>query len=369
MRKVDFAEGAMLISCFVIFDVVCVLEKNGIVGEGAACNSVQKRRFTTSSRIQNRCPLVVTMFLKLYFEMSNQDSSVSSEIKVGANHTVWSDLTVLFKMRLSSLVIFSSVVAYFGASGVLDPIRLFFLVAGGALVTWASAALNHVLEVQTDLLMSRTQDRPVARGRISPASAVLMAGILALVGMTFLSLINPLAGLLGTLSFILYAFVYTPLKPVSQISVLVGAIPGALPTAIGAVAATGEINEFVVFIFLMQFFWQFPHFWGIAWVADEDYKKAGFKMLPGIDGAKDIWTGLLSFFFCLCLLVLGYFGYENGLLGNMGFGVFSLLNLYYGYTALQHTRIGTDATARTMMFASFFYLPIVLMVILFDQIW
>jgi heme o synthase len=280
-----------------------------------------------------------------------------------------SELAVLFKMRLSSLVIFSSVIAYAAGGGVWSWSNLLLLIAGGALVTWASGALNQVLERDTDALMTRTKLRPLVQGRISTSSAVLIAGLMSLVGMTMLALINPLAGLLGTLSFILYAFIYTPLKRVSQISVLVGALPGALPTAIGAVAASGEINSFVVFIFLMQFFWQFPHFWGIAWVADEDYKRAGFKMLPGHDGAKDLWTGVLSLFFCLALVALGIFGWNEGILGIYGCLGFTALNLYFAYTAMQHIRVGSDGTARTMMFASFFHLPLALILILIDQIW
>jgi heme o synthase len=287
-----------------------------------------------------------------------------------APSTSWmSDLAVLFKMRLSSLVIFSSVLAYFAAGGTWSYMTLILLVVGGALVTWASGALNQVLERDTDALMTRTKDRPVAQGRITTSSAVLMAGLMSLAGMTMLAMINPLSGLLGTLSFILYAFIYTPLKRVSQVSVVVGAIPGALPTAIGAVAASGELNEFVVFIFLMQFFWQFPHFWGIAWVADEDYKRAGFKMLPGLDGAKDSWTGWLSFFFCMALVALGIFAYQSDILGGIGCILFTLLNLYFSYTAVQHIRLEADTSARKMMFASFFHLPIALFIILADKIW
>jgi heme o synthase len=284
--------------------------------------------------------------------------------------TSWlSDLAVLFKMRLSSLVLFSSLIAYFAAGGAWSVATVLLLVVGGALVTWASGALNQVLERDTDILMTRTKDRPVAQGRITTSSAVLMAGLMSLAGMTMLALINPIAGLLGTLSFILYAFIYTPLKRVSQISVVVGAIPGALPTAIGAVAATGAVNEFVVFIFLMQFFWQFPHFWGIAWVADEDYKRAGFKMLPGLDGAKDSWTGWLSFFFCVALVALGFFAYQSDILGMSGLALFTLLNVYFAYTAVQHIKLGADTSARKMMFASFFHLPLALMIILADKIW
>jgi heme o synthase len=291
-----------------------------------------------------------------------RNESIQEMVTEQATSTSWmSDLAVLFKMRLSSLVIFSSVLAYFAAGGTWSYMTLILLVVGGALVTWASGALNQVLERDTDALMTRTKDRPVAQGRITTSSAVLMAGLMSLAGMTMLAMINPIAGLLGTLSFILYAFIYTPLKRVSQVSVVVGAIPGALPTAIGAVAASGELNEFVVFIFLMQFFWQFPHFWGIAWVADEDYKRAGFKMLPGLDGAKDSWTGWLSFFFCMALVALGIFAYQSDILGGTGCILFTLLNLYFSYTAVQHIRLEADASARKMIVFSFahstFYYP------------
>ncbi len=298
-----------------------------------------------------------------------------SELKQGGTKTIstavdrgWlGDLAVLLKLRLSSLVIFSSIMAYFAAGGPADWEVLTLLIVGGALVTWAAGALNQVIERDTDALMTRTKDRPLVQNRIAVSKAVLLAGLMSLVGMTMLALINPAAGLLGAMSFILYAFIYTPLKKVSQVSVIVGAIPGALPTAIGAVAATQVVNEFVVFIFLMQFFWQFPHFWGIAWVADEDYKRAGFKMLPGVDGQRDQWTGVLSLFFCLSLVALGLFGWRSGLLGTFGFVSFSAINLVFAYTALQLLRIQTDSSARKMMFASFFHLPLALIFILTDR--
>jgi heme o synthase len=300
--------------------------------------------------------------------MSEQNSSFSKvDVRTLPERTWLSDLALLFKMRLSSLVIFSSVIAYFAAGGGLDWYVLTLLTLGGALVTWASGALNQVIEKDTDALMTRTKERPLVQNRMTSSSAVLLAGLMSLVGMTMLAMINPAAGLLGAMSFILYAFIYTPLKRVSQISVIVGAVPGALPTAIGAVAAAGSVNEFVVFIFLMQFFWQFPHFWGIAWVADEDYKRAGFKMLPGIDGAKDKWTGVLSLFFCLALIALGLFAWNSGILSIFGFVAFSLINLYFAYSAYQHIMKGNDQSARSMMFASFFHLPLALIFILIDR--
>jgi heme o synthase len=285
-----------------------------------------------------------------------------------ARPSIVSDLALLFKFRLSTLVIFSSVIAYFAAGASLNFRELFLLVCGGALVTWASGALNQVLEKDNDGLMVRTKERPLVQERITISSAVLIAGLMSLFGMVMLTLINPLTGFLGTLSFILYAFVYTPMKQVSQVSVIIGAIPGALPTAIGAVAATNAINEFVVFIFLMQFFWQFPHFWGIAWVADEDYKRAGFKMLPGAQGQKDQWTGVLSLSFCLALVVLGLFAYQQDILGVIGCAFFTAINTYFAWTAMQHLMKGSDASARKMMFASFFHLPVALFIILIDQI-
>lgn len=298
-------------------------------------------------------------------------SSTSGSLAKTVNQqTLLNDLAMLFKFRLSTLVIFSSVVAYYAAGGNLaNIVDLFLLVVGGALVTWASGSLNQVLEKETDGLMTRTMERPLVTGRITSSSAVLMAGLMAMVGIVMLSLINPIAGFLGSLSFILYAFIYTPLKSVTQISVIIGAIPGALPTAIGAVAASNEINSFVVFIFLMQFFWQFPHFWGIAWVADEDYKKAGFKMLPGLNGKKDQTTGILSLIFCIFLVVLGVFGYQEGILGIVGFAIFTVFNLLFAATALMLIKDGSNDAARRMMFASFFHLPFTLVLILLDQIW
>ncbi|MBK6995856.1 MAG: protoheme IX farnesyltransferase [Lewinellaceae bacterium] len=183
---------------------------------------------------------------------------------------------------------------------------MLLLAVGGFLVTGAANALNQVLERDYDRLMPRTANRPVVTGRMSVSTAVLLAGLMALFGISMLSWFNPLTGFLGTLSLISYAFIYTPMKRSTPLAVVVGAVPGALPLIIGCVAYEGFISPTAWMLFGLQFLWQFPHFWAVAWLADEDYKKAGFYLLPSGNGEKDKTTGLLSFAFCLLLIGVQY---------------------------------------------------------------
>ena len=220
----------------------------------------------------------------------------------------------LIKFRLSALVTFSAVFGFIlGDSGVIFSWGKFFaLMIGGFLISGASGAANEIWERDIDKLMKRTENRPLPLNLISLREAYWFTSIIALIGIAILWIFtNPLTTLLGVLSMVLYVFVYTPLKRVGPIAVFVGAIPGAMPPLLGWTAATGAISHEALIIFGIQFIWQFPHFWAIAWVSDEDYKRAGFKLLPS-GGQKDLNTAIQIMIYTLFLLPLGllptYFG-------------------------------------------------------------
>ncbi len=281
----------------------------------------------------------------------------------------WMDYSMLFKFRLTLLVIFSAVVAYMiAAQSAINWIAIVVLSLGGFLITAAANTLNQVLERDYDKLMNRTANRPLAAGRMSVSEAVLTAGFLSLAGISLLALFNPWTALLGTISLISYAFVYTPMKRVSPIAVFIGAIPGALPTAIGVVAIEGTISSLAIALFAIQFFWQFPHFWAIAWVGHEDYSKAGFQLLPSKTGEKDKNVGLQSFIYALLLLVVSWSPYVLGVTGIVSAIILTILGLIYAFYAWKLYKLCTKEAALRLMFCSFFYLPIALLVLLADKI-
>lgn len=201
----------------------------------------------------------------------------AQQLSIWANLTqAMADFGLLVKFKLSIMVLFSALMAYaIAGAGQANWVGFTLLAIGGFLVTGASNALNEVLERDYDRLMPRTANRPVATGRMSVSNAVLLAGLMALFGVSILSLFNPLTGFLGMLSPMSYAFIYTPLKRSSPLAVAVGAVPGALPLVIGCTAWDGVLTNTALMLFTIQFLWQFPHYWSIAWLADEDYKRAG----------------------------------------------------------------------------------------------
>jgi heme o synthase len=279
------------------------------------------------------------------------------------------DFGVLVKFKLTLLVLFSAVMSYaIVSNGNFDWAMMLLLTVGGFLVTGAANALNQVLEREYDLLMPRTMDRPVATGRMSVSTAVLSAGMMALFGISFLSAFNPLSGFLGTLSLISYAFVYTPMKRSTPWAVLVGAVPGALPLIIGCVAFEGYISPMALLLFMLQFLWQFPHFWAVAWLADDDYKKAGFFLLPSANGEKNSTTGLYSFLACLAMMAMMAFAHAWGLIGLTAMIVLNLLNAYWALKCWKLYKTCSREAARAQMFMSFLHLPVSLIVLLLDKI-
>ena len=280
------------------------------------------------------------------------------------------DYKLLVKFRLSVLVVFSSIMAFLLVSSTtsLNWIAVIALIVGGMLVTGAANALNQVLERDYDKLMTRTANRPLPAGRMSVSEAVIAAGFMSMFGIIILSLFNPMTGLLGMVSLILYAFIYTPMKRVSPIAVVIGAIPGALPTMIGCVAFEGQMTLLAIVLFGIQFLWQFPHFYAIAWLSFEDYSKAGFHLLPSKRGVKDENAGRQSFYYTLLLLPLSIMPYLMGISGIASAVFVFMMGLVYAYYSWAFFKKCTREAARKVMFCSFFYLPFVLIALYIDKI-
>lgn len=279
------------------------------------------------------------------------------------------DYKLLTKVKLSSLVVFSACITFILGASVFNWQDLVILGLGGFFVTGAANALNQVLEKDYDKLMKRTENRPLATGRMEISEAVLVAGLLSVAGLLLLASFNPTTAVLGALSLVSYSFIYTPMKRVSPVAVWIGAIPGALPMAIGWVAAGNNLGPEALFLFSLQFFWQFPHFWAIAWVAYKDYSNAGFYLLPSkkIDG-RDKSTALQAVFYALCLLPMSFLPVYFNISGYIACMVMLIMGIFYLTYAIKLYLECTDKAARKLMFASFAYLPVVLIVLILDKI-
>ncbi len=271
------------------------------------------------------------------------------------------DLSALVKFRLSATVVLSSVLAYLVAlgGGGFSWYAILVLTAGGFLTTAAANILNEVLEKDYDREMERTRLRPLADGRLSSSNALLLAGFSSIAGITFLALFNPWTAFLGMVSLISYAFVYTPLKRVGPIAVLVGAIPGALPALIGCAAAEGSITGLGMTLFTIQFFWQLPHFYAIGYLGFADYRKAGFRLVPDLAGEADTRVlGRDSIVATLILLPLSFLPYLLGFTSLTAAAIVLLLGICFLYFAVGFYRAPSRRTALAMMFFSFAYLPV-----------
>ncbi|MEM8896015.1 MAG: heme o synthase [Bacteroidota bacterium] len=275
----------------------------------------------------------------------------------------------LMKFRLSFLVAFSSGFGYLlGHQGSIDWLVMGALSLGGLLISGASITLNQIAEREYDRLMSRTQNRPLPTGRLSVKQAYSFAFLTGLAGLLLLAATtNLLTVALSIVSIILYSFIYTPLKRVGPIAVFVGAIPGALPPLIGWVAATSTISIESLIIFGIQFIWQFPHFWAIAWVADEDYKKAGFKLLP-FGGEKDLRTAINIMIYTLFLLPLGLLPAYIGITGINSAFIVTLCGVLFLTQTFSLMRDYSRKSALKIMFGSFIYLPVVQISFLLDKL-
>jgi len=276
----------------------------------------------------------------------------------------------LVKFRLSALVTFSAAFGFIlGDKGAMFSWGPFLsLILGGFLISGASGAANEIWERDIDKLMKRTQNRPLPLNIISLKEAYWFTSLIALAGILILWIYtNPLTTLLGVLSMVLYVFVYTPLKKVGPIAVFVGAIPGAMPPLLGWTAATGVISHEALIIFGIQFIWQFPHFWAIAWVSDEDYKRAGFKLLPS-GGKKDLNTAIQIMVYTLFLLPLGLLPTYFGLTGINSGIVATVCGVLFLAQTFSLMKDCSRKSALKIMFGSFLYLPIVQIAYLLDKI-
>lgn len=279
------------------------------------------------------------------------------------------DYMMLIKMRLTTLVVFTAVCSFIVASGLsFTMIDIVFLTIGGFCVTAASNAMNQVLEKDFDSLMTRTQNRPLPAGRMSVSNAVMFAGLMCMLGVTALAAFNVLTSFFGMLAFILYSFVYTPLKRYSSAAVFMGAIAGAMPMMIGVVAFTGSITWLALALFAIQFAWQYPHFWAIGYMGFEDYTKAGFKFVPMKEGSIDKSIAVSSVIYASVLLLIGVFMMYFGMIGYVAGGVMSLLAIgYLKYSVDFYKRFDMPA-ARKLMFSSLLYIPLVMIILIIDKL-
>ena len=279
------------------------------------------------------------------------------------------DYMQLMKFTLSFTVVFSCVVCYQLAPNIAEinwKMTLLLFVAG-MLVTGSANAINQAEEKDTDAMMKRTASRPVASGRMSLGEAWTFATIAGVAGLVMLYvLFNPLSAIVAFISLALYSFVYTPLKKVNSIAVLVGAFPGALPCLIGWTAATNDLSTGGWILFGIQFLWQFPHFWAIAWVAHVDYSKAGFKLLPADKGPTK-FTAVQAILYSVLMIPVGLLPYFIGMSGIVSFIIVLLANLFIVWQCIRLYREMDVKAARRVMFSSYIYLPVVLLALLADK--
>lgn len=295
------------------------------------------------------------------------------EAPIKAKENLWvmakfKDYSQLLKPNLSFMVVFSSVIGYLLAPNTSfqwDKVLTLFI--GGILVTGGANTINQILEKEGDAKMKRTMYRPLPDGRMSATEAWAIAGIAGLAGALLLAVVfNPLAGILSFTSLMLYGFAYTPMKRVHPVAVLIGAIPGALPPLLGWVAATGSLGVGGWILFLIQFFWQFPHYWAIGWVGYDEYKKAGISMLPSQERSSR-FTALQCMFYSIILVPLAITPRVIGMAGNIGMWVSIACGIFYFIASVAFYIRNDYKSARRVMFASFIYLPVVLLALLFDK--
>ncbi|MFN3403569.1 MAG: heme o synthase [Cytophagaceae bacterium] len=288
----------------------------------------------------------------------------------------WSEISLkskayfkLLKFRLSFLVVFSSGMGYMlGVNHSIDWLHLIVFSLAGFFITGASNILNQVIEKDIDKLMDRTKNRPLPTSVLSVSEALIFAGILLVSAVyLFLTFINLNAALLSVLSFVLYAFAYTPLKTRHPIAVFVGGIPGALPPMIGWVAATNKFGLEPGILFAIQFFWQLPHYWAIAWVLDDDYKKAGIRLLPN-GGGKDVNTAFQIMIYTLFLVPLGFMPYLLGMTGIISAVIAVVCGVLFLAQTFYLMKKCSRKAALLIMFGSFLYLPIVQIAFVLDKV-
>jgi protoheme IX farnesyltransferase len=296
------------------------------------------------------------------------NSIVISEIKTSMN-TLLSDLKQLTKVGLSLSVVFSSVAGYLLAVDIINFTTLLLLALGGFFMVGASNAFNQIIEKDTDAIMQRTKDRPLPTNRMSVNFALTIAILLTILGISILYSINPKTALFGAISIFLYTCAYTPLKSVTPLAVFVGAIPGAIPFMLGWVAATDEFGIEAGMLFMIQFFWQFPHFWAIGWLQFEEYKKAGFNMLPMNTKDKGAVKQIIFYTFIMIIVSIvpvlrvsgSFYIYPTTAV------IIALLGIVMLYYALVLHKSEQNTDARKLMLSSVLYITVVQIIYVVDK--
>lgn len=285
---------------------------------------------------------------------------------------IFRDFKEITKAGLAISVLFSSIAGYllgFDENHPFSWTTLIMLIIGGYCMVGASNAFNQVIEKDLDALMDRTKNRPVPAGRMSPNVALFVASLLTIIGLILLYLINPKTAMFGAISIFLYTSAYTPLKTVTPLSVFVGAIPGAIPFMLGWVAATGNFGIEAGTLFMIQFFWQFPHFWAIGWFLYEDYEKAGFFMLP--TGQKDTKTAtqiILYTFWLIVASLLPCFGFTGQFfISPIAAVLVFILGLWMLIYAFKLYKQRTPKAARVLMLVSVSYITLLQIIYITDK--
>ncbi len=295
------------------------------------------------------------MQLKIQFLITN--SLTAQETLTRVRFKV-KDVSVLTKMRLASLVVFSAFLGYLLAAQSVVWMDVFFLVIGGFLVTGSSNGFNQIIEKDIDKLMDRTKNRPIPSGRMSVKEATWISIVYGISGIAMLWFgLNPLSGILGSLALFVYVFIYTPLKKHGPIAVLAGAFPGAVPPMLGYVAESGQFGLVAGVLFAVQFAWQFPHFWSIAWKVNDDYNKADYFLLP--TRFKDKTSSLVIVLSSILLIPVSLIPTYLGIGGNVAMAIVFLSGLAVLYFSIRLHLGHEEKMASRLMFSTFFYLPIV----------
>ncbi|SKB39151.1 heme o synthase [Maribacter arcticus] len=292
-----------------------------------------------------------------------------SSTKSNALALIFADFKEITKARLAISVVFSSIAGYFLGAYEIQWLQVVLLAFGGYCMVGASNAYNQVIERDLDALMKRTKNRPIPTGRISVKSAMTMAIVLTLLGVLALYLLNPKTAMFGAISIFLYTSVYTPLKTITPLAVFVGAIPGAIPFMLGWVAATDDFGIEPGTLFMIQFFWQFPHFWALGWMLDDDYRSGGFKMLP--TGKKDAATVLQIIMYTIWMMVVSVIP-VFGITGRLQLSVIAAVIVFLmgavmlGFAFKLYSK-RDNASARKLMLASVSYITLMQIVYVIDK--
>lgn len=292
-------------------------------------------------------------------EVNINSEKLSISEKIGA-------YTALMKLRLAWLVVFSAVLGYILAPGEFIYMDVLMLSAGGFLVTGASNSFNQIWERDLDKKMERTKNRPMPLGKVGVVEGLIFSTIIGAIGVLALWQLNPLSAILGMLALVLYVLVYTPLKTITPLCVFVGAFPGSVPPMLGFIGATGEFGLEPGILFLTQFFWQFPHFWSIAWKLDDDYKKAGFKMMPSL-GGRDKKSAYQIVIYTAGLIPVGMLPWVAEMTKGTSAILAVVLGLAMCIPAVRLYRTLEMKYAKQLMFASFIYLPVILIIYVLDK--